>query len=406
MRISGASHARIRLARKKPYGEKRKGEVEAATPEAAATAVKRLRISEAKIKEKPKDLLENVSFLQKKVTQKDIVVFTRQLATMISAGLALVQCIEILAKQQDNPTFKKVLIQIQTDVESGTTFADSMRKHPKAFDTLYCNMIEAGETAGILDTILNRLATYIEKAQALKRKVKGAMTYPVIVIGISIVILGVILVFVIPVFESMFADMDATLPAPTQLVVSMSDFVKNNIVIAIPILGILIFLFSRIYKTEKGRAKIDQFALQLPLIGSLLRKVAVAKFCRTLGTLLQSGVPILESLQVVARTAGNMVIERAVLRSAESIAEGRPLAEPLDESGVFPNLVVQMIDVGESVGTLDAMLAKISDFYDEEVDQAVENLTAAIEPLMIVGLGGMIGGIIVAMYLPIFSDGR
>jgi type IV pilus assembly protein PilC len=388
---------------KNQYGEKRKGEVVAATPEAAATAVKRLRISEAKIKEKPKDLFENVSFLQKKVTQKDIVVFTRQLATMISAGLALVQCIEILAKQQDNPTFKKVLTQIQTDVESGTTFADSMRKHPKAFDTLYCNMIEAGETAGILDTILNRLATYIEKAQALKRKVKGAMTYPVIVMGISIVILGVILVFVIPVFESMFADMDATLPAPTQLVVSMSDFVKNNIVIAIPILGILIFLFSRIYKTEKGRAKIDQFALQLPLIGSLLRKVAVAKFCRTLGTLLQSGVPILESLQVVARTAGNMVIERAVLRSAESIAEGRPLAEPLDESGVFPNLVVQMIDVGESVGALDAMLAKISDFYDEEVDQAVENLTAAIEPLMIVGLGGMIGGIIVAMYLPIFQ---
>jgi type IV pilus assembly protein PilC len=196
---------------------------------------------------------------------------------------------------------------------------------------------------------------------------------------------------------------DAALPAPTQLVVNMSDFVKNNIVIAIPIFGILIFLFSRIYKTEKGRAKIDQFALQLPLIGSLLRKVAVAKFCRTLGTLLQSGVPILESLQVVARTAGNMVIERAVLRSADSIAEGRPLAEPLDESGVFPNLVVQMIDVGESVGALDAMLAKISDFYDEEVDQAVENLTAAIEPLMIVGLGGVIGGIIIAMYLPIFS---
>jgi type IV pilus assembly protein PilC len=388
---------------KNQYGEKRKGEVEAATPEAAATAVKRLRISEAKIKEKPKDLLENVSFLQKKVTQKDIVVFTRQLATMISAGLALVQCIEILAKQQDNPTFKKVLTQIQTDVESGTTFADSMRKHPKAFDTLYCNMIEAGETAGILDTILNRLATYIEKAQALKRKVKGAMTYPLIVVAISTLVLGVILIFVIPVFESMFADMDAALPAPTQLVVSMSDFVKNNIVIAIPIFGILIFLFSRIYKTEKGRAKIDQFALQLPLIGSLLRKVAVAKFCRTLGTLLQSGVPILESLQVVARTAGNMVIERAVLRSAESIAEGRPLAEPLDESGVFPNLVVQMIDVGESVGALDAMLAKISDFYDEEVDQAVENLTAAIEPLMIVGLGGVIGGIIIAMYLPIFT---
>jgi type IV pilus assembly protein PilC len=388
---------------KNQYGEKRKGEVVAATPEAAATAVKRLRISEAKIKEKPKDLFENVSFLQKKVTQKDIVVFTRQLATMISAGLALVQCIEILAKQQDNPTFKKVLTQIQTDVESGTTFADSMRKHPNAFDTLYCNMIEAGETAGILDTILNRLATYIEKAQALKRKVKGAMTYPIIVVGISTVILAVILLFVIPVFESMFADMDAALPAPTQLVVNMSDFVKNNIVIAIPIFGILIFLFSRIYKTEKGRAKIDQFALQLPLIGSLLRKVAVAKFCRTLGTLLQSGVPILESLQVVARTAGNMVIERAVLRSADSIAEGRPLAEPLDESGVFPNLVVQMIDVGESVGALDAMLAKISDFYDEEVDQAVENLTAAIEPLMIVGLGGVIGGIIIAMYLPIFS---
>lgn len=385
------------------YGEKRKGEVEAPDQAAALSHVKRMRISDPVIKEKPKDLLENIPFFQPRVTDKDIVVFTRQLATMIDAGLPLVQCLEILSKQQENSTFKRTIAEIQEDVEAGTTFADSMRKHPKVFDTLYSNMIEAGETGGILDTILNRLALFMEKTMALKKKIKGAMTYPSICLAISILILVVILVFVIPVFEEMFSQMDAALPVPTQIVVAMSNAFKNNLIWIILPTILLIYIFKKIYSTEKGRYRIDQFFLQLPVVGVLIRKVAVAKFTRTLSTMLQSGVPILEALQVVAKTAGNKVIERAVFRVGDAIAEGRPMAEPLMESGVFPNMVVQMINVGESVGALDTMLEKIADFYDEEVDQAVANLTAMIEPFMMVFLGGMIGTLVVAMYLPIFE---
>jgi len=385
------------------YGEKRKGELEAPDQAAALGHVKRLRITNPVIKEKPKDLLENIAIFQPRVTGKDIVVFTRQLATMIDAGLPLVQCLEILSKQQENSTFKRALTTIQQDVEAGTTFADSMRKHPKIFDNLYSNMIEAGETGGILDTILNRLANFMEKAMALKKKVKGAMTYPVICLAISILILVVILVFVIPVFEEMFASMDSALPLPTQMVVFASNMFKENLIwIILPIVA-FIFLFKKVYATEKGNLRIDQIFLQLPVIGMLIRKVAVAKFTRTLSTMLQSGVPILEALQVVARTSGNKVIERAVFRVSDSIAEGRPIAEPLEESGVFPNMVVQMINVGESVGALDSMLEKVADFYDEEVDQAVSNLTSMIEPFMMVFLGGMIGMLVVSMYLPIFQ---
>jgi type IV pilus assembly protein PilC len=288
-------------------------------------------------------------------------------------------------------------------IETGTTFADAMRKHPKIFDSLYANMIEAGETGGILDTILGRLAAFIEKSMELKKKIKGAMTYPVICLAISILILVIILVFVIPVFQEMFASMGSALPTPTQIVVNMSDFCKANFLYLA--LGLFAFMYSlkKIYNTEKGRIKIDAIALRAPIVGTLVRKVAVAKFTRTLGTMLQSGVPILEALNVVAKTAGNKIIEAAVFRVADSIAEGRPIAEPLEESGVFPNMVVQMINVGESVGALDTMLEKIADFYDGEVDQAVENLTAMIEPLMMVVLGGMIGGLVVAMYLPIFT---
>jgi len=388
---------------KNSYGEKRKGEVEAPDQVAALAHVKRMRISDPVLKEKPKDLLENISFFKPKVTGKDIVIFTRQLSTMIDAGLPLVQCLEILSKQQENSTFRKTLGDIQSDVESGTTFADSMRKHPKVFDNLYSNMIEAGETGGILDTILSRLAIFMEKAMALKKKVKGAMTYPAICLAISLLILVVILVFVIPVFEEMFAQMDAELPIPTQIVVALSNAFKENLIwIILPVIAV-IYIFKKIYNTEKGRLRIDQTFLRLPVVGILIRKVAVAKFTRTLSTMLQSGVPILEALQVVARTAGNKVIERAVFRVSDSIAEGRPIAEPLEESGVFPNMVVQMINVGESVGALDTMLEKIADFYDEEVDQAVSNLTAMIEPFMMVFLGGMIGTLVVAMYLPIFQ---
>jgi type IV pilus assembly protein PilC len=388
---------------KNQYGEKRKGQVEAPDQAAALAHVKRLRITDPVIKEAPKDIFENIAIFQPKVTGKDVVVFTRQLATMIDAGLPLVQCLEILSKQQENSTFKKALAEIQADVEAGTTFADSMRKHPKIFDNLYSNMIEAGETGGILDTILGRLALFMEKAMALKKKVKGAMTYPAICLAISILILVVILVFVIPVFEEMFGQMDATLPVPTQMVVFASNMFKDNLLwIILPIVA-LIYLFKKVYSTEKGRLRIDQMFLTMPVIGILIRKVAVAKFTRTLSTMLQSGVPILEALQVVARTAGNKVIERAVFRVADSIAEGRPIAEPLEESGVFPNMVVQMINVGESVGALDTMLEKVADFYDEEVDQAVSNLTAMIEPFMMVFLGGMIGMLVVSMYLPIFQ---
>ncbi len=388
---------------KNSYGEKRKGEVEAPDQASALAYVKRMRITAPVVKEKPKDLLGNIAFFQPKVTGKDIVIFTRQLSTMIDAGLPLVQCLEILSKQQENSTFRKTLSAIQRDVESGTTFADSMRKHSKVFDNLYSNMIEAGETGGILDTILSRLAIFMEKAMALKKKVKGAMTYPAICLAISLLILVVILVFVIPVFEEMFAQMDATLPVPTLVVVAISNAFKENLIwIILPIIAV-IYAFRKVYSTEKGRLRIDQTFLRLPVVGMLIRKVAVAKFTRTLSTMLQSGVPILEALQVVARTSGNKVIERAVFRVADSIAEGRPIAEPLEESGVFPNMVVQMINVGESVGALDTMLEKIADFYDEEVDQAVSNLTAMIEPFMMVFLGGMIGTLVVAMYLPIFQ---
>ncbi len=388
---------------KNQYGEKRKGEVEAPDQAAALAHVKRMRITDPAVKEKPKDLLENIPFFQPRVTDKDVVVFTRQLATMIDAGLPLVQCLEILSKQQENKTFKKTIAAIQEDVEAGTTFADSMRKHPKVFDNLYSNMIEAGETGGILDTILNRLALFMEKTMALKKKIKGAMTYPAICLAISILILVVILVFVIPVFEEMFSQMDAALPVPTQIVVAISRAFKENLLWIILPIVLIAYIFKKVYSTEKGRFRIDQTFLHLPVVGVLIRKVAVAKFTRTLSTMLQSGVPILEALQVVAKTAGNKVIERAVFRVADAIAEGRPMAEPLMESGVFPNMVVQMINVGESVGALDTMLEKIADFYDEEVDQAVANLTAMIEPFMMVFLGGMIGALVVAMYLPIFE---
>ncbi len=390
---------------KNSQGEKRKGEIEAPDQTAVLSQLKRLRISDPVIKEKPKDLFENVAFFKPSVTGKDVVIFTRQLSTMIDAGLPLVQGLEILEKQQDNLTFKKVLNTIRSDVEAGSTLADSMRKHPKVFDNLFSNMIEAGETGGILDTILSRLAVFMEKSMALKKKIKGAMTYPTICLAISILILAVILIFVVPVFETMFADFGSTLPLPTLILVNLSNLVKDYFIFLIIAFIIAVMLFKKVYNTEKGRLFFDRSALKSPVFGILLRKVAVAKFTRTLSTMLHSGVPILEALQVVAKTSGNKVIENAVYRVADSIAEGRPIAEPLEESGVFPNMVVQMINVGESVGALDTMLEKIADFYDEEVDQAVENLTAMIEPFMMVFLGGMIGGIVVAMYLPIFKIG-
>ncbi len=385
------------------YGEKRKGKIEAPNEAAAKLQLKKIRITPTVLKEAPKDMFADIAMFQPKVTGKDVVVFTRQLSTMIDAGLPLVQSLEILAGQQDNATFKKILTDIRVDVETGMTFADGMKKHPKVFDNLYCNMIDAGEVGGILDTILSRLADFMEKSMILKKKIKGAMTYPTICLCISLVITAVILLFVVPVFASMFADFGSALPAPTQFVVNASDFMKNYFMVIVVGIFVLISAIKKVYSTETGRMKMDAMFLKMPIAGPLIRRVAVAKFTRTLGTMLQSGVPILEALIVVGRTAGNKVIEQAVFRVSDSITEGRSISEPLEETGVFPSMVVQMINVGESTGALDIMLEKIADFYDEEVDQAVENMTAMIEPLMMVVLGGLIGGLVIAMYLPIFK---
>jgi type IV pilus assembly protein PilC len=384
-------------------GEIQKGEIETQDEQAVRRLLRQQRISPSKIKAKPKDLFEDIGFLQKKVSPKEIVVFVRQLSTMIDAGLPLVQGLEVLASQQENKTFKKILQDTKSDVESGSTFADALKKHPKQFDRLFCNMIAAGEMGGILDDVLKRLADYMEKALRLKRKVKGALTYPIIVLSISALVLGVILIFVIPVFEQMFADLGGALPVPTQIVVNLSNFIKSYFLLIIGTLVVMVFLFKKYYNTEKGRRVVDRLILKSPVFGPLLKKVAVSKLTRTLGTLINSGVPILETLNVAAGTAGNKVVEEAIYNVRSSISEGRTIAQPLGESGIFPAMVVQMISVGETTGALDQMLNKIADFYDEEVETAVDALTSMIEPFMIVFLGGTVGSIIIAMYLPIFS---
>jgi len=384
-------------------GRKLKGELEAATEQIARAQLRKRNLKVLKLKPKPKDLFANVSFMQPKVTNKDIVIFTRQFSTMIDAGLPLVQGLNILADQAENPTFKGILKQITKDVEGGSTLAEAMKKHPKVFNELFVNLIAAGEVGGILDTILQRLATFIEKAEELKSKIKGAMTYPIVVVIIAFIVIAVILIFVIPVFQDMFASFGSALPAPTQIVVNMSDFMKSNIVYVI--LGIIAFsfVFKQYRNTKGGRKTTDTVALKLPVFGDLLKKTAVARFTRTLGTMLSSGVPILDSLEIVAKTAGNVVIEEIVLEVRGSIAEGQTIAEPLSENDVFPGMVIQMISVGEATGALDTMLEKIADFYDKEVDAAVDALTSMLEPLLMLFLGGAIGGLVVAMYLPIFS---
>jgi type IV pilus assembly protein PilC len=385
-------------------GTMERGELSAANEAAVRLALRRQQIQAIKIQAKPKDILQGFKFSRrKKVKEKDIVVFTRQFATMIDAGLPLVQCLEILGSQQDNVTLKDILLKVKADVEAGSTFADALRKHPSVFNELYCNLVTAGETGGILDTILNRLAAYIEKSMNLKKKVKGAMVYPIAVLAIAIIVVMGMLVFVIPVFQKMFADMGGTLPAFTQMVINLSNFMQRYFLLVGALLVGLYFVFKRFYKTEKGQETVDGYLLKLPIFGPLIRKVAIAKFTRTLGTMLSSGVPILEGLDIVARTSGNKIIEKAILKTKMSIGEGKTIAEPLAASGVFPPMVVQMISVGESTGALDSMLSKIADFFDDEVDAAVGALTSLLEPLLMVFLGGAIGAIVVAMYLPIFQ---
>ncbi len=384
-------------------GNTQKGEMDSPSEETVRANLNRMKITPTKVKKKPKDLFENVSFLQAKVGQADIILFCRQFSTMIDAGLPIIQCLDILYSQQENKTFQKMLKNIKESVESGSTLAEALKKFPDHFDNLFVNMVAAGEAGGILDTILKRLSAYLEKAAKLKAQVKGAMTYPIITLIIAVVVVGVILVFVIPVFQEMFADFGSELPAFTLLVVNVSNFTKSNIVYMIGALFMFSFAFKKFYRTEKGTEIVDRLVLRLPVFGMLLRKVAVAKFTRTMGTMLSSGVAILEALDIVARTAGNKTIEKAIYKVRTSIAEGQTMADPLSETGVFPSMVCQMIAVGESTGALDAMLEKIADFYDEQVDQAVENLTSMIEPFMLVFLGVTIGGLVIAMYLPIFK---
>jgi len=384
-------------------GRKLKGELEAASEQIAQSQLRKRSLKILKLKPKPKDIFENVAFMQPKVSKKDIVIFTRQFSTMIDAGLPLVQGLNILADQGENPTFKRILKEITKDVEGGSTLAEAMKKHPDVFDKLFVNLIAAGEVGGILDTILQRLATFIEKAEELKAKIKGALTYPIVVLAIAFIVIAVILIFVIPVFQDMFSSFGQALPVPTQLVVAMSDFMKGNIHYIIAAGVALSFLFKKYRNSKGGRKTTDNIALRLPVFGDLLKKTAVARFTRTLGTMMQSGVPILDALEIVAKTAGNVIIEEIIYEVRGSIAEGQTIAEPLSENDIFPGMVIQMISVGEATGALDTMLEKIADFYDKEVDAAVEAMTAMLEPLLMLFLGGAIGGLVVAMYLPIFT---
>jgi len=377
------------------------GEQSADTKEAVMAVLRRQQILVSSVKEKGKEVA--LPKFSGSVPPKDLAVFTRQFSVMIDAGLPLVQCLEILGNQQENKTFAKILQHTRMDVESGSTLADAMRKHPKAFDELFVNMIAAGEAGGILDTILKRLAVYIEKAVKLRAQVKGAMVYPVAVIGIAGIVIAVILWKVIPTFAAMFEGLGAQLPLPTRIVIAMSNWFVRLLPFLV-VLGVAgVFLFRRYYATYGGKRVVDRIILKLPILGLLMQKIAVARFCRTLATLISSGVPILDGLEITAKTAGNSIIEDAIMSVRKGVEGGLTLAQPLKESGVFPNMVVQMIGVGEQTGALDAMLSKIADFYEEEVDQAVANLLTLMEPVMILFLGTTVGGIVISMYLPLFD---
>jgi type IV pilus assembly protein PilC len=386
---------------KNARGMLQKGEMTANNESAVRTTLRGQKIQVTKVKVKPKDILENLRFLRSKVSGKSLCVFTRQFATMIDAGLPLIQGLEILGSQEPNITLKKAVGTIRGDVESGSTLSNALKKHPKIFSDLYVSLVSAGEMGGMLDTILNRLATYIEKAEKLKRKVKGAMVYPSVVLSIALIVIAILLIFVIPVFQEMFEGLGGELPGITQFVVDLSSFMRNNIIYIIAALGMSFFAFTRFKATKQGRVTVDKILLGLPIFGSLLKKSAIANFTRTLQTMTSSGVPILEGLGIVAATAGNKVVEKAIMDTRTSISEGK--TEPLSKSGIFPPMVTQMISVGESTGALDTMLGKIADFYEDEVNAAVDALTALIEPFMMVFLGGTIGFMLLAMYMPIFK---
>jgi type IV pilus assembly protein PilC len=392
-----------------PKGETLKGEMEATSREAVIVRLRTQRIQPipAKIKEKGKGLDKDLKLpsFGAPVKGHEIVVFTRQFATMINAGLPILQCLQILGSQSESAVFRKVINELKDDVESGNTLADSCKKHPKVFNDLYSSLVQAGEIGGILDTILQRLAAYLEKSAELARKIKGAMIYPACIVSAAILVTLVLLIWVIPVFADVFKSFGAELPSPTQFVINLSNFLIANFWYLMCIPPAAGFAVRSMYRTESGQYRIDGLLLKVPIFGPLMRKAAIARVTRTLSTLISSGVPILDALTITSRTAGNKVVERAIANARASIAGGHTIAEPLIESKVFPPMVCQMISVGETTGALDAMLGKIADFYDSEVDQTVANLMSLMEPMVILFLGVVIGGLVVAMYLPIFKLG-
>ncbi|MEA2235306.1 MAG: type pilus assembly protein PilC [Thermoanaerobaculia bacterium] len=382
-------------------GQMQSGVLTADSKDAAEQMLRRQRIEAPSIKEKGKEIA--LPKFGGGVAPQLIAIFTRQFSVMIDAGLPLVQCLEILAGQQENKTFKRALIQIRQDVESGSNLADSMRKHPKIFNDLFTNMVAAGEAGGILDTILQRLAQYIEKSVKLNSQVKSAMIYPVAVISIACIVIAIILWKVIPVFAALFAGLGAELPMPTQIVIWLSNFIADFWWLIGGVIFGTIYALRRYHETYKGKRVLDGIVLKMPILGMLMRKIAVARFCRTLSTLTASGVPILDGLQITARTAGNSIVEDAIMATRKSVEEGKTISEPLADTDVFPSMVVQMIAVGEQTGALDTMLSKIADFYEDEVDTAVAGLMKLLEPVLIAFLGVAIGGIVIAMYMPMFT---
>ena len=389
---------------KNRQGAVQKGEIAATTKEEVIALLRKQNILPINVSAKPKEM--KLSFGAPKVEDKDIVILTRQLATMIDAGLPLVQCLDILGSQTENKTLAKTVIQVRTDVEGGATFADALKKHPKVFDNLYCNMVAAGEAGGILDTILGRLASYMEKFSKIKKQIKSAMIYPTVILVVAVSVVSLLMVVVVPMLANIFAEAGQTLPLPTRIVIAISNFMKGwgGLILLLIVVGSIVGL-KQFRKTEQGLVVTDGIALKIPVAGSLIQRVAVAKFTRTLGTLLSSGVPILEGLLIVARTAGNKVVENAILSTRSAVSEGKTLAEPLTKSKVFPPMVIQMIAVGEATGALDNMLNKIADFYDDEVDSAVAAMTSMLEPMLMIFLGITVGFVIVAMYMPIFQMG-
>jgi type IV pilus assembly protein PilC len=382
-------------------GRVQEGVLVAESKEAAIATLRKQQIIVTTVTEKGKEFA--LPKIGGGISSKEIAVFTRQFSVMIDAGLPLVQCLEILGSQQENRTFQKILFQTRQDVESGSTLADALRKHPKAFDDLYCNMVAAGEAGGILDTILQRLSTYIEKIVKLRSAVRSALVYPVAVILIAIGVVWIILWKVIPTFATLFEGLGASLPLPTRVTIALSNFIGAWWWLMIGGIGTTVFLLVRYHKTYKGRRVLDGIMLKLPVLGMVMKKIAVARFCRTLGTLVSSGVPILEGLAITARTSGNAILEDAIMATRASVEEGKTIAEPLKAASIFPPMVVQMVAVGEQTGALDAMLSKIADFYEDEVDEATANLLALLEPVMICFLGVVIGGIVISMYMPMFD---